>query len=438
MSSSDTVSAIAIVLINAGFIVGPNIGYFFQLSDILRSGNTAGYARLVSLIILISYTLRIFYYFGEPFEKALLWQAILGVYVHLGMIFTVLWLEKKSALNAGIDSRPSEIDVIVSEIPHHSLPPISESSLHENSPRTTDQLSSISEGAVPSVRPSSTLLLCVPSEDTIESNEIEKRTEEQEHREELHQKETILKRSPFNHSSSFGSPIEKIALSSVEDDSDGMKVNTTQSKRKNNRRVTFEDDLEKREIDFFSVTSTYHSQSNECPNDMPQERGGYCFLLKILFGIEAMIEYTVKGISPWSFLMQYFFAVVCSALFFCLYYFLLSEEVLGWSAGASAVGYAALGCEATLVLPQILKNARRRSTFGLDKVLVLTWVGGDTIKMIYFAALHQPLPFLICGAVQLGFDGIVVMQLVLLPSTPPEDEQREMPFYNPVSNEEMV
>lgn len=439
MSASNAVSAVLIVLVNAGFVVGSHIGYLFQLMEIVQSGNTAGYARLVSFIILISFTLRIFYYFGEPFEKVLLWQAILGVCLHLGMISTVLWLEEKSALNAEVDRRPSELDAIASEIPLHSIRPISVDGVDENGAKTiTGHPTSISEMAVPGVRASSTLSLNVPSENTIEGNETEIRTGEEERREELQQKKTGINKTPLNHNSSFGSPVDKLALSPVEDEVEGIKENATHSKRKNNHKVTFEDEMERREVDFFAVRPTYHSQSNECPRDVPLGKDGCCFIIRILFRIEAMMENTVKGISPWSFLLQYFFAIVCGALFFSLYYFVMSEEVLWWPGGASVVGYAALGCEATLVLPQILKNTRRHSTFGLDRVLVLSWIVGDTVKMIYFAVLHQPLPFLICGAVQLGFDGIVVMQLVLLPSTPPESEVGETSFSNSVSNEDIL
>lgn len=78
---------------------------------------------------------------------------------------------------------------------------------------------------------------------------------------------------------------------------------------------------------------------------------------------------------------------------------------------ASYMGYLSLGIEATLVMPQILLNLQRKSTEGLSYLLVFTWCAGDVVKMIFFVVEQQPKPFVVCGAVQLLCDVVVLLQL---------------------------
>ena len=75
------------------------------------------------------------------------------------------------------------------------------------------------------------------------------------------------------------------------------------------------------------------------------------------------------------------------------------------------LGFAALGIEAMLILPQLRLNWQRRSTAGVSWLLIFSWVGGDVVKMIYFIAKSQPMPFIACTTVQLCFDTILIYQL---------------------------
>jgi hypothetical protein len=75
------------------------------------------------------------------------------------------------------------------------------------------------------------------------------------------------------------------------------------------------------------------------------------------------------------------------------------------------LGYLGLGLEAMLVTPQLLQNYRRQSCAGVGLELLVTWIGGDLLKFIYFVAKSQPAPFIVCNVFQLCLDAVLVGQL---------------------------
>ena len=48
------------------------------------------------------------------------------------------------------------------------------------------------------------------------------------------------------------------------------------------------------------------------------------------------------------------------------------------------LGFVSLGLEATMALPQLLKNIRQRSTLGMSRWMVFNWAVGDTAKTVMF------------------------------------------------------
>jgi len=90
------------------------------------------------------------------------------------------------------------------------------------------------------------------------------------------------------------------------------------------------------------------------------------------------------------------------------------------------LGYFSLLTEASLAVPQVIENGRRGSVDGLSPLLVATWVLGDMAKTAYFLHTHSPAQFLVCGALQLTLDAVVVAQFALyarrhVPLPCPED-----------------
>ena len=71
----------------------------------------------------------------------------------------------------------------------------------------------------------------------------------------------------------------------------------------------------------------------------------------------------------------------------------------------SLLGYVALAIEATLPLPQLLANYRRRGCKGFRVSVIVNWIIGDTFKMWFFFASGSgeggvPIAFKICGVFQ--------------------------------------
>lgn len=73
-------------------------------------------------------------------------------------------------------------------------------------------------------------------------------------------------------------------------------------------------------------------------------------------------------------------------------------------------GFLALGIEACVPLPQVIHNESRHSVEGLSKFLIGTWFFGDLLKVLYFIAKSQPLPFILSGLFQFGTDLFIIGQ----------------------------
>ncbi|KAM0787502.1 hypothetical protein ACM66B_003574 [Microbotryomycetes sp. NB124-2] len=85
----------------------------------------------------------------------------------------------------------------------------------------------------------------------------------------------------------------------------------------------------------------------------------------------------------------------------------------GFSVYVTALGFLALGLEATLPVPQLLTNYERKSTAGFRHSVLASWVGGDSFKLVYFIVRSSPIAFQVCAAFQLGVDLAIVAQTVI-------------------------
>ncbi|PKY03892.1 hypothetical protein P168DRAFT_290999 [Aspergillus campestris IBT 28561] len=70
------------------------------------------------------------------------------------------------------------------------------------------------------------------------------------------------------------------------------------------------------------------------------------------------------------------------------------------------LGYTGLAVEATLPIPQILKNYRSRSCAGFRLSVVVAWILGDVMKLSYFFCSSEVIPwaFRLCGMFQCACD----------------------------------
>lgn len=115
----------------------------------------------------------------------------------------------------------------------------------------------------------------------------------------------------------------------------------------------------------------------------------------------------VSHFWAWTDLSSYFlalaiFTVICSTVTAALINNDIYVEVLGM---------AALLVEATLGVPQFVRNCKRRTTKGMSVRMVLMWLVGDCAKLAYFFAFNQPAQFWICAILQITVDILILLQV---------------------------
>ncbi|CCW60004.1 unnamed protein product [Phytomonas sp. EM1] len=291
-SAKEQLEVAFLTLVDIMIVVGPQIGYVFQFIEIQRTRSSSGYSPLVSLILLCSNTIRIYYYHGFHYRLALLFQALLTVLVHLTLLHKLITIQTEE--RCSVHSLFHQVDreaVVIGDVDlalEPGCPPRSISK--ETSPVTTPT-------ATPSLR-----------------------------------------------------------------------------------------------------------LQNDDP-DLHQPQSGPCFaLLQLANKVEARFQST----DYFNFWMTYCLCTVLGLVAVWLLFSFTEND----PRSVAFVGYLALCTEALLLVPQVLRNANQGSTHGLSPILILSWVGGDALKLIYFITMKQPMPFLVCTIFQLSIDFVLLGQMV--------------------------
>eukprot|EP00761_Pharyngomonas_kirbyi_P002104 gb/GECH01002108.1/.p1 GENE.gb/GECH01002108.1/~~gb/GECH01002108.1/.p1 ORF type:complete len:252 (+),score=52.50 gb/GECH01002108.1/:1-756(+) len=73
------------LFLSLAMIFGPVTGFLFQYREIVKNQSSKGFSPLVSLILVTSNILRIFFWFGKRFETVLLWQSVVMVITQMFM-----------------------------------------------------------------------------------------------------------------------------------------------------------------------------------------------------------------------------------------------------------------------------------------------------------------------------------------------------------------
>lgn len=68
--------------------------------------------------------------------------------------------------------------------------------------------------------------------------------------------------------------------------------------------------------------------------------------------------------------------------------------------------------ESTLCMPQASTNWRNKSTTGLNKSLVTSWIAGDLFKFFYYLYSKSPMPFTVCAIIQICVDFVIIVQII--------------------------
>ena len=75
------------------------------------------------------------------------------------------------------------------------------------------------------------------------------------------------------------------------------------------------------------------------------------------------------------------------------------------------LGFLSAAFEAILGIPQILENYKNKSIISLSNILVLSWLFGDSFKIVYYGINEAPYQILSSSIFQLFTDIIIISQI---------------------------
>ena len=109
----------------------------------------------------------------------------------------------------------------------------------------------------------------------------------------------------------------------------------------------------------------------------------------------------------WSYFSDYliFLAILTAFLAFLTNLFIQSELFV------HTLGFVALCMEASLLLPQLIRNFERKSTLGLSVKMVVMMLCGDIFKTLYYFTRNTPSQFYICSSLQCTVDIAILYQV---------------------------
>lgn len=92
----ETLGFIASKLVDAFVVAGVAWPFIPQARSILRTGDANAYSLLTSLVVIVSATLRCFFWLNDRFETTLLVQAVVAILAHLAMIYVVVFVKQRN------------------------------------------------------------------------------------------------------------------------------------------------------------------------------------------------------------------------------------------------------------------------------------------------------------------------------------------------------
>eukprot|EP00118_Oscarella_pearsei_P027152 m.310839 g.310839 ORF g.310839 m.310839 type:complete len:255 (+) comp55443_c0_seq1:15-779(+) len=131
---------------------------------------------------------------------------------------------------------------------------------------------------------------------------------------------------------------------------------------------------------------------------------------------QSLTDFNLSDFWDWSCFNDY----VVFLLVFTGILALITFVLLGSTFYVETLGFTSLLMEASLGLPQFLKNASNKSTEGMSISMVLCWTMGDLFKTGYFLVRKAPKQFWICGSLQVGIDLAILAQVFYYRNSQPD------------------
>lgn len=117
----------------------------------------------------------------------------------------------------------------------------------------------------------------------------------------------------------------------------------------------------------------------------------------------------MRDFWDWADLLSYFkFLTLFTLTLGLITYLLLDNHVY-----IETLGFIAVFTESMLGAPQLLRNYTKKSTKGMSVEMVVMWLSGDLFKTLYSIFRHTPEQFIVCGAIQVTMDILILIQVFI-------------------------
>eukprot|EP00922_Rhytidocystis_sp_ex-Travisia-forbesii_P022579 GHVS01033051.1.p1 GENE.GHVS01033051.1~~GHVS01033051.1.p1 ORF type:complete len:585 (-),score=115.15 GHVS01033051.1:155-1909(-) len=440
-------------LVDLGMIVGPSVGYALQHIEIQQSLDPEAFSCLVVLVLVVSNSLRIVWWYRKQFEYTLLCSSVVVLFLQFMLLEVVCRLRRmtKSSNLKRCQSlqfiplvdkhkqifHQQQQSIVLQKAPLYPIPHIHS---HQHHHLSAD--SNIARGHVVSEAP-----LCVgggyidnrrqrlqvlssPDSSGSASASCGGAGNAREFVLDNQPAFTSIPDDPYNDGNSMrlvtvGVPLSPDVVESLTKNEDRRRRkeenigSTTSSGGGGSRRQSLnQQQQQQQQQQFFSSLSRGSSVRRlsigvgGLPGDVVDAVGM----------MQPTSKFVIAELTNWRLFWHwdYFasYGIVTSVWF--VIWFAVAASVKS-NVLQEIIGYTSLLTDAVLPLPQIVRMAQRRCTYGVSGSLLLCWLAGDLYKAIYFFFVSPdvPIQFKICGVLHLAQDALIIFLFLVLPNVPP-------------------
>lgn len=124
--------------------------------------------------------------------------------------------------------------------------------------------------------------------------------------------------------------------------------------------------------------------------------------------LENLEYFSIKNFWTWNLFRDYVnFLFIFVIILGIITHFFEDEGIFYFE----ILGLFSAFLEAIIGFPQIIENFKYKSTKTLSSVLILTWILGDSIKLVYFLIIDTPIQLIVCAITQICEDLIIICQI---------------------------
>jgi hypothetical protein len=361
---------------NILFIFGPNLAFISQISNFRISKSNKGFSKKTTLLILLADIFRIFFWLGKRFEKTLLIQSFVSIFMQLFLLYECLKVSnednfisisnKKENNNFKINSNDLFTDI--QETIEETNLIKSENQININ----IDEDMEIKDDYV---------IININNKNNKENKNNINKNKNNDYDNNKKEEDIKIKNNKINMTRN------EIKIMDLDKDKDKIIDNYN----KNQHKCQYQDQDIENLIDIMMKNKT----------DL---------ISKFKFNKEGNFKdiFNHNLFWEWPFLINY----IIFLLFFSII-LLISFSFFGQNNELykESLGYFTMFLECSVAIPQIIQNYSNKSTKNLSVTMIVIWLIGDSFKTLYFLKYESPFQFIIAGIIQIIFDCIIIGQM---------------------------